>query len=51
MRNGNQPSHLMELIMDYFTDMDAFNAETKAFLIKVGQVEAAKPKPTKKEEE
>lgn len=41
----------MELTMEHFTDMDAWNAEQKAFLTKVGQVEAAKPKPTKKEEE
>lgn len=41
----------MELIMDYFTDMDAFNAETKAFLTKVGQVEEAKPTKSKKDEE
>jgi len=41
----------MELKMDYFTDMTAWEAENKAFLTKIGQVEAAKPKPTKKEEE
>jgi len=41
----------MELIMDHYTDMDAFDAETKAFLTKVGQVEVKTKPVTKKEEE
>ena len=36
--------------MDHFTDMDAWNASTKEFLIKVGQVET-KPTKSKKDEE
>jgi len=39
----------MELIMEY-TDMDAFNAETQAFLTKIGQV-VEKPTKSKKDEE
>ena len=31
--------------------MEEWYAEQAAFLIKIGQVEAAKPKPTKKDEE
>lgn len=34
------------------TDMDKWNEENTAFLTKIGQVEAPKPKPaTKKDEE
>ena len=40
----------MELIMEY-TDMAAWNAENEAFLTKIGQVEAVKPKPATKKEE
>lgn len=36
--------------MDYFTDMTAWEAETKEFLTKIGQVEEAKPTKSKKEE-
>lgn len=36
--------------MDYFTDMTAWEAENKAFLSKIGQVEA-KPTKSKKDEE
>jgi hypothetical protein len=36
--------------MDHYTDMDAFDAETTAFLTKVGQV-VAKPTKSKKDEE
>ena len=51
MRDGYQPSHLMELIMDHYTDMAVWEADAKAFLTKVGQVEEAKPTKSKKDEE
>ena len=37
--------------MDHYTDMDAWNADQKAFLTKVGQVEETKPTKSKKDEE
>jgi hypothetical protein len=37
--------------MSEYTDIDAWNAETQAFLTKIGQVEKAEPKPTSKKEE
>ena len=44
MRDGNQPSHLMELTMEEWL------AEQAAFLIKIGQV-VEKPTKSKKDEE
>ena len=37
--------------MAEYTDMDAWNAETAAFLIKIGQDEAIQKPTTKKSEE
>ena len=52
MRDGYQPSHLMGVIMDdNYTDMAAWEAENKAFLIKIGQVEETKPSIKSKKEE
>ena len=45
MRDGYQPSHLMELTME------EWYAEQAAFLTKIGQVEEAKPTKSKKDEE
>ena len=37
--------------MDHYTDMDAWYADQKAFLIKIGQVQEEKTKPTTKKDE
>ena len=48
MRNANQPSHSMGVIMD----IKEWQAENDAFLTKIGQVETKPTKPaTKKDEE